>query len=84
MEASPDAEPIETMTIVTTTPNELMTPIHNRMPVVLTEDDYDRWLIPGNEVSDLLDSREWPEFEMYPVSTLVNHRRTMCLNVFKR
>jgi putative SOS response-associated peptidase YedK len=39
--------PLETFTILTTGPNELMEPVHNRMPVILEPKDYDHWLTPG-------------------------------------
>jgi putative SOS response-associated peptidase YedK len=39
---------LENYTIVTTDPNELMTTIHNRMPVILKPPDYRRWLEPGD------------------------------------
>jgi putative SOS response-associated peptidase YedK len=39
---------LETYTVITTDPNELMEPIHNRMPVILHRQDYDRWLEPVN------------------------------------
>jgi putative SOS response-associated peptidase YedK len=35
---------LETYTILTTDPNELMEPFHDRMPVILDPKDYDRWL----------------------------------------
>lgn len=35
---------LATFTIITTGPNELLEPIHNRMPAILAEKDYDRWL----------------------------------------
>jgi putative SOS response-associated peptidase YedK len=35
-----------TFTIVTTDANELMRPVHDRMPVVLSEDAVDQWLLP--------------------------------------
>jgi putative SOS response-associated peptidase YedK len=35
---------LETYTILTTDPNELMEPFHDRMPVILDPQDYDRWL----------------------------------------
>lgn len=35
---------LETFTIITTDPNELMAPLHNRMPVIIPRVDYDRWL----------------------------------------
>ncbi len=41
-------EPLESFTILTTDPNELMEPVHNRMPVILEPRDYDRWLEPGD------------------------------------
>ena len=45
---------LETFTILTTDPNALMEPIHNRMPVILEPRDYPRWLDPGG-----LDSGNW-------------------------
>jgi putative SOS response-associated peptidase YedK len=69
-----DAEPVETFTIITTTPNELMAGIHNRMPVILREDDYNVWLnpeSPPDELKSLL--VPFPdELEAFPVSTHVN------------
>jgi putative SOS response-associated peptidase YedK len=40
-------ETVETFTVITTTPNEVMAPLHNRMPVILDEEGVDRWLAPG-------------------------------------
>ncbi|MEZ5933984.1 MAG: SOS response-associated peptidase family protein [Alphaproteobacteria bacterium] len=40
----PEGEEITSYTIMTTEPNELMAEIHDRMPVILGADDYDRWL----------------------------------------
>lgn len=37
-------EPLETFTVLTTDPNELVVPMHNRMPVILEPKDYGRWL----------------------------------------
>lgn len=37
-------QPLETYTIITTEPNELTAPIHNRMPVILAPRDYQRWM----------------------------------------
>jgi putative SOS response-associated peptidase YedK len=45
---------IETYTIVTTRANDLLEPIHDRMPVVVRERDYDRWLDPDDLALDLL------------------------------
>ena len=35
---------LQTFTIVTTDANEIMMPVHNRMPVILHESDFNRWL----------------------------------------
>ncbi len=40
-------QPLETYTIITTDPNELMEPFHDRMPAILSPRDFDRWLGTG-------------------------------------
>ena len=45
---------VETYTIVTTRANDLLAPIHDRMPVVIAERDYDRWLDADDPATDLL------------------------------
>jgi putative SOS response-associated peptidase YedK len=40
-------KPIDSCTIITTDPNSMMAPIHDRMPVILPKDAYDVWLDPG-------------------------------------
>jgi len=72
---SPDGSPLDSATILTTEANELMRPIHDRMPMILAPEDYARWLDPATdpgELSALL--RPYPSDEMtaYPVSTYVN------------
>ena len=57
--------PLETYTIITTDPNELTERIHTRMPVILRQRDYARWLEPGEPSHlpvDLL--RPFPADEM--------------------
>ncbi len=41
---SPDGSPLRTCTIITTEPNALIAPIHNRMPVILRPEDEATWL----------------------------------------
>ena len=41
-------EELQTYTILTTDPNELSKPIHNRMPVILSRKDYSRWMAPAD------------------------------------
>lgn len=71
-----DGEPIATCTIITTEANELMHPIHNRMPVILDAKNYEQWLDPEAKKVELLQSllQPYPTEEMtaYPVSTKVN------------
>ncbi|MFQ5489983.1 MAG: SOS response-associated peptidase [Phycisphaerae bacterium] len=72
----PDQTIIESATIITTTPNDLLQPIHDRMPVILGPDEFDRWLDPERsdprELAPLL--RPFPAELMtaYPVTTHVN------------
>lgn len=51
-----DGSEIESFTVVTTTPNDLMAGIHTRMPVILRPEDYVRWLDPeSGPVDDLFE-----------------------------
>jgi putative SOS response-associated peptidase YedK len=43
-DAPRDAPGLETFTILTTEPNAVCAPIHNRMPVMLAQEDWARWL----------------------------------------
>ena len=71
----PDAW-LRTCAIVTTRANDLLSPIHDRMPVVLPEDAWDRWLDPKNEDLTTLDGLLVPApddwFEAYEVSARVS------------
>lgn len=40
-----------TFTVITTDPNEVVQPMHDRMPVIISERDYDRWLRPGDPLT---------------------------------
>jgi len=46
--ASPAGETVRSCTIITTEANELIRPVHDRMPVILTARDEEAWLAPGN------------------------------------
>ena len=37
-----------TFTVITTDPNEVVEQLHDRMPCIIPEKDYDRWLQPGD------------------------------------
>lgn len=47
-------EDIRTFAVVTCLPNELMATIHTRMPVLLHEEDYKRWLSDDPDPGDLM------------------------------
>jgi putative SOS response-associated peptidase YedK len=69
---------IETFTILTTDPNEVTEPFHNRMPVILEPKDYDRWLEPGDPARPPIDLlRPYPADRMraWPVSARVGNVR---------
>jgi putative SOS response-associated peptidase YedK len=64
---------IYSYTILTTSPNETMQELHDRMPVILSPEDFDVWLEPGvdtEELEALLKPYEG-KLEAYPVSRRV-------------
>jgi putative SOS response-associated peptidase YedK len=73
---APDETWVRSYTIITTTANDLMAPLHNRMPVILDREDEDLWLDPdATETERLLPLlRPYPARHMaaYPVSRAVN------------
>jgi putative SOS response-associated peptidase YedK len=75
----PDNSAIDSCTIVTTDANETLRPLHDRMPVILREDDYDRWLDPKiqdpTELCELLKPHAPEEMTAFPISALVNNAR---------
>jgi putative SOS response-associated peptidase YedK len=72
----PDCSQIESCTLLTTEANELMRPIHDRMPVILPAQHYEQWLDRTVEKPEQLLPlfRAYPAGEMTaePVSTFVN------------
>ena len=68
----PKEEPgLETFTILTTEPNALGAPIHNRMPVILAQDDWNGWL--GTPDDRRVQLRSFPDdrMECWPVGKAV-------------
>jgi putative SOS response-associated peptidase YedK len=67
---------VESFTIITTEPNELLRPIHNRMPVILGQEDEEQWLdasrISFAKAKSLL--KPYPEelMDAHDVSPVVN------------
>ena len=74
-----DDKTIDSCTIITTGPNELMAGIHDRMPVILAPHDYNLWLDAEFKGQEKLQSllRSYPADQMtaYAVSTIVNNPR---------
>jgi putative SOS response-associated peptidase YedK len=70
---------IESCSIIVTEANDVLKPIHDRMPVILPPEDYDRWLDPKVEDKKKLQAMLRPfsasRMEAYPVSTVVNNPR---------
>lgn len=69
-------DPLETCTIITTTANEIVATVHDRMPVILSPEQYDRWLDPNfrqtEELQALLDAYPAKTMATYPVGRAVN------------
>jgi putative SOS response-associated peptidase YedK len=71
-----DGVSIASCAIITTTPNELLATIHDRMPVMLSADAQDAWLradARAAELTGLLVPYPAAEMKSYPVSQKVNH-----------
>ncbi len=69
---------LETYTVITTDPNELMQTLHNRMPVILHRQGYERWLAsadPAQLPVDLLKPFPAEEMKAWPVSQDVGNVR---------
>lgn len=68
-----------TCAILTTSANQVLKPLHHRMPVILSSDDYGRWLDPTLEDADALQPlmQPYPDEALtyHPVSTRVNNVR---------
>jgi putative SOS response-associated peptidase YedK len=75
----PDGNILLTYTLLTTTPNELVKPIHGRMPVIFSEDAAKQWLVCKPETVpeclELLKPFPAEKMEAYEVSPLVNNPR---------
>jgi len=70
----PDA-PLETCAVITTEPNAVMAPIHERMPVILTPADYERWLLGTGPLQPLLAPCAAEGIVAHRVSRAVNDAR---------
>ncbi|MCH8206330.1 MAG: SOS response-associated peptidase [Chloroflexi bacterium] len=73
---SPEGSWVASCTVITTSPNSFIEPIHDRMPVILTAGAYDMWLDPENEelaeLKEVLVPYPSHEIQAHQVATLVN------------
>ncbi len=73
-----DGSEIKSCSIITTSPNDFMAPIHNRMPVILPAEKRAKWLDTANHDKARLKALLQPyaeAMEAFPVSSLVNNPR---------
>ena len=72
-------EPVESCTILTLEANDLMRPLHDRMPVILDVKDFGRWLDPAvqdpKKLEPLLVPYRGEDWAAYAISTWVNSPR---------
>lgn len=72
----PDEKLVNSCTIITTEPNSLMRPIHNRMPAIIAREDYRLWLD-----SDVFDEKALGSLlRPYPPGTLECHQVAPLVN----
>lgn len=76
----PAGNELESCTILTCVPNELMADLHDRMPVIIDPADYDRWLDLGAQDPENVDGllRPFPadRMEAWPVGQAVGNVRS--------
>ena len=83
---SPDEDIINSCTILTTEANDLLRPIHDRMPVILESKDYGLWLdseAQQPQLQQLLRPYQADLMTSYTVSTKVNNPKNNtpeCIN----
>lgn len=73
---SPQGQVVESCAIITTAPNELLSDVHDRMPVILRPGDYREWLVaPASDcgrLGNLLQPFKAALMKRFPVSSAVN------------
>lgn len=77
--ATPGEDPVLSCAVIVTHANELMAHIHDRMPLIIAREDWDRWLDPEltdpDAIQQLLKPFPADEMRAYRVSTRVNNAR---------
>jgi putative SOS response-associated peptidase YedK len=70
-------ELLETCTIITTQANEVLKPVHDRMPVILHREDYEEWLDKNVKDTARLEKVLAP----YPADEMISHAVSRSVNV---
>ncbi|MEF2094450.1 SOS response-associated peptidase [Bacillus sp. CFBP9009] len=85
---SPEGISVYSCSVITTVPNELMTSIHDRMPVILKPEDEKDWLNPTNNdpayLQQYLKSFDSEQMEAFEVSTDVNSTKNNSSNLIQQ
>jgi len=72
----PNGEELDTAAIVTTRANAMLSPLHDRMPVIVPPEAFDLWLdcthVDARTAEALIAPAPDNQLEFWPVSTLVN------------
>jgi len=70
---------LHSATVITTAANDLMSSVHDRMPVLVAPEQWERWLDPGNDdvesLAPIFAAGDDEPLELFEVSTDVNNVR---------
>jgi len=84
---SPDGAEVQSCTVLTTDANDLVGPIHHRMPVILPIDQHDAWLDPAMQRQEILKQMLRPydagKMAQHQVGSIVNNARNESLDCIK-
>jgi putative SOS response-associated peptidase YedK len=74
-----DGKRVESFTIITTEPNELVRPVHNRMPVILPPEDEEQWL----DTPRTAFAKAWSLLKPFPAELMDAHDVSPIVNSAK-
>ena len=82
---APDGTVLRTVCIVTTAANELMVPIHERMPVIISPERWQDWLAaPVERIDGLLEPYRSSDMHTWPVSRRVSRATEVGAELLER
>jgi putative SOS response-associated peptidase YedK len=84
---APDGSTVRSFAVITTRPNALVAPIHDRMPVILASDDWPAWLseVPAteDELKTLLKPYPAERMTLWPIDKRVSDVRNDTPDLFE-